>query len=190
MWQLVLGVVLFVGPHLWSILLPAQRDAVKTRWGEARFKFTYLAVSLVGILLFAWAYQLGRSGPATLDMLYEPLVGARHFAMLLILAGFILIFANGSQSHIRRLFKHPFSMGIVLWSLAHLLVNGETAVVVIFASFLLVAALDVIMSFASAKMPVFEPKWSHDVRSVVVGLVLYAAFLLGFHPYILNVPVI
>jgi hypothetical protein len=29
-----------------------------------------------------------------------------------------------------------------------------------------------------------------DIRAVIIGLVLYAVFLFGFHPYVLGVPVV
>jgi uncharacterized membrane protein len=189
MWQVYLGILLFGGVHLWSLFAPAQRDQLKARLGESRFKLAYSALSLAGVVFLALGYMHGRAGPGAPGLLYQPLDNARHLAMAVILLGFILIFSNGSKAHIRLWLKHPFSIGIMLWSAAHLLVNGETAVVLIFATFFLIALLDVVLSLARGSRPVFEPTWSHDLRAVIVGIVLYLIFMLGFHPYVLNIPV-
>lgn len=190
MWQLYLGALLFAGPHLWSVLAPASRDGLKQRWGELRFKMAYAAVSLAGAIFLALGYLSARDSPTGPELLYQPLNGARNLALLLILPGFIFIAGTGGRSHIRQWLKHPFSLGVILWSLAHLLANGEIAVVWIFAVFLVIAVADAALGFWRGKKPVFEPLWSHDAGSIAAGVAFYFVFLLGFHPYILGVPVI
>lgn len=190
MWKLYLGVLLFGGAHLLSVLLPATRDGLKSRIGENAFKGLYSLVALAGLVFLAMAYLAGRSGPASLDSFYVPVDSARHIMMLLVFIGFMLIFANGSKGYIRLWLKHPFSIGIALWSFGHLLVNGEKAVVVIFGLFFVLAILDLVLSLARGKIPVHEPNWKHDLRAVVVGIVVYLVFMLGFHPYVLNIPVV
>jgi len=39
-------------------------------------------------------------------------------------------------------------------------------------------------------VPSFIPNPRHDVISIIAGLVLYAFFLLIFHPYVLNLPIV
>lgn len=190
MWQLYLGALLFAGPHLLSVLAPASRDGLKQRWGETRFKMAYAAVSLAGVILLALGYLSARSSPAGPELLYQPLDSARSLAMPMILVGFIFIASTGGRSHIRQWLKHPFSLGVILWSLAHLLANGEIAVIWIFAIFLVIAVADAALSLWRGKKPAFEPSWSHDVRSIAMGVVFYFVFLFGFHPYILKVPVV
>jgi hypothetical protein len=46
------------------------------------------------------------------------------------------------------------------------------------------------MSEIRGKRPDYIPRVRSDIIAVVVGLVLYAVFLFGFHPYVLNVPVV
>jgi uncharacterized membrane protein len=186
MWQLYLGLILFCGTHLFSTIFPASRDRFKANMSVGAFKGLYSLANAVGLALLVWAYVAGR-GEGTL--LYEPWYAARHVALLIILLAFILIFSNGSQSHIRGTVKHPFSIGIALWSIAHLMMNGEPAVVGIFGGFLVVALADLVFSFARGKIPRFEPRWSHDLRGIAVGVILYLVFAFGFHPYVLNVPV-
>lgn len=190
MWQLWVGVVLFGGMHLFSILFPARRNAVKAAMGVGVYMGLYTLISLVGVVFLALGYLSGRAGPNALSMVYEPWYGGRHVMMLLVLVGFILIFANGSKAHIRRWVGHPFSVGVILWSTGHLLVNGETAVVVIFAMFLVLSVFDVVLSVARGKWPTHEGNAMHDARAIAVGVVLFLIFAFGFHPYVLNIPVI
>jgi uncharacterized membrane protein len=183
---LVLGVLAFGLPHALSILFPGSRNNIKLRLGEGLYKGVYSLLSLAGIGSFVWAYHIAPSE----SVLYEPAYALRHPLMLVILLAFILIFSNNSKGHIRSWLKHPFSIGIGLWSISHLLLNGETAVVVIFATLLTLAVLDVVFSLARGKNAVFEPSWKYDLRGVAVGVVLYLVFLFGYHPYVLGVPVV
>jgi uncharacterized membrane protein len=187
LWQLYLGLVLFGAPHLLSALAPGARDRLKQRLGENRYKLAYSAVSLAGVVLMALGYIAHRHMPA--ELLYQPYDGARHLAFLVILVAFILIANNGSRSHLRLWFGHPFSMGIILWSASHLFLNGEKPVVLIFSVILLIAVLDVALNVARGKMPAFEPTWFHDIRGLVAGTIVYLIFMFGFHPYILGIPV-
>lgn len=188
MWQLYLGLVLFGAPHFLSALAPGARDSLKQRLGEKPFRLAYSALALVGIILMALGYIAHRHMPA--DLLYQPYYGARHLAFLVILAGFILIANNGSRSHLRLWLGHPFSLGVILWSAAHLLLNGEKAVVLIFSAILLIAVLDVALNMARGRMPAFEPTSSHDIRGLVAGTIVFLIFMFGFHPYILGIPVV
>lgn len=186
--SLWLGVVLFGGVHLFSMLLPSIRDGWKARLGAGRYMGLYSLVSLAGLVFLALGYLAGRADPAAGD-LYAPWSGARHVMMLVVLLGFILIFSNKNGGYISRSLHHPFSIGVALWSTGHLLVNGETAVVVIFGMLLLISLLDVVLGFARGKRATHVPQVKYDVRSVVVGLVLFAVFAFGFHPYVLHIPV-
>jgi uncharacterized membrane protein len=184
--SLYAGMLLFAGPHLFSMLAPAARLNLLQRMGENAYKALYSVVSLVGIILLSYGYWQGRDGG---ELFYEPWLGSKHVAMLLVLVGFLLIFSNMRNNHIRALVKQPFSIGIALWAAGHLLANGEKAVVLIFGMFLILALIDIVLSTVRGKVQSFVPEWRNDVSSVVIGLVLFLAFMFGFHPYILGVPV-
>ena len=62
--------------------------------------------------------------------------------------------------------------------------------ILLFGTFLVLAALDIILSTVRGKRPGHEPQVRSDLTAVVSGVILYAIFLFGFHPYILNAPII
>lgn len=188
MWKLWLGAILFAGPHLFSTLLPAVRDGLKARLGPGPWRGVYSVAVLLGVVFLTLAYRDG--GAAGVENLYLPSPGAKHITMLLALLGFILIAASHGKGYIKAFVKQPMSFGVALWSAGHLLANGEKTVVVIFGSLLLVALVDIVFSMARGKMPAHEPRLRSDIIAVVAGTLLYAVLLFGFHPYVLQVPVI
>jgi uncharacterized membrane protein len=187
---LIAGIVIFTGAHLFSLLLLGQRDAFKQRLGEGPYKGLYSLVSLVGLALMIWGFWSLSSGPAASDFVYIPAQSMRHVTMLLVLLGFICLGAFHGKGYLKLWLRNPFSVGIVLWSVGHLLSNGRLYDVLLFGTFLLLAVLDIILSTARGKRPNHEPNIRSDVTAVIVGVVLYAVFLFGVHPYIFNVPII
>ncbi len=186
---LLIGCLLFGGGHLFSILLPGLRDSLRNRLGEKPWKGLYSIVSLLGLVLMVVGYSQTRSGPATADVLYEPWDGMRHATMLLTLLAFILVGASHGKGYLKLWLHNPMSLGIALWSGGHLLVNGQRSDVWLFGTFLVVSLADILLSELRGKRPDYVPRLRSDVIAVAVGMVLYAVFLLGFHPYVLNIPV-
>lgn len=186
---LYIGCLLFGGSHLFSSLFPGLRDSFKAQLGEKPWKGIYSLVSLVGLALMVVGYSQSRAGPAAADLLYEGWFEMRHLTMLLVLLAFILIGASHGKGYLKSWLHNPMSLGIVLWSGGHLLVNGQRSDVWLFGTFLLVGLADIVMSEIRGKRPQHIPRVRSDIIAVVVGVILYAVFLFGFHPYVLNVPV-
>jgi uncharacterized membrane protein len=187
MTALYIGLFLFGGSHLFSVLFPAVRNRLQAWMGESAYKGLYSVVSLIGLVLMGLGYVQTRFDGT---LLYEPYDGARHITMLLALLGFILVGANGGKGYLRLWLQHPFSIGISLWSIGHLMANGKTAVVLIFGTFLLLSLLDIAANLVRGERVVFDPIIRRDVTAVIAGVVLYGVFLLGFHPYVLGIPVL
>jgi uncharacterized membrane protein len=189
MTYLWLAALLFGGLHLFSTLLPKQRDVLKTALGERAWKGLYSLLSLLGIVFFILAYRAMANGNLG-DVLYQPWVAGKHLVMLLVLLMFILIGASHGKGYLRHYVRHPFSLGIALWAGGHLMVNGERALVWLFGTMFVVAVADLILSTVRGKKPTHQPQLKSDLRAIIIGVVLFAVFLFGFHPYILGVPVV
>ena len=183
---LYFGIVLFGGCHLFSILFPAVRNRLKAWWGENVYKIIYSLASAAGIALMFWGYSLTRGNG---EIIYVPMAGAKHITMLSVLLGFICISAFHSKGYIKKWLQNPFSIGISLWSIGHLLANGKTPVVLIYLTFLIVSVLDIAANMKRGNRADFEPKVKSDVIAVVVGLVIYVLLLFVFHPYVIGVRV-
>lgn len=187
---LYLGVFLFAGPHLFSSLLPGIRDGLKATIGQKAWRAAYSVVALLGLVLMILGFMQSRSGPLAADWVYVPAPWARHVTMTLVLLAFIFIGASHGKGFIKKWTHNPMSIGIALWSAGHLLANGKRTDVWLFGAFLAVALADIVSSEIRGKRPAHEPRLRSDIVAVIVGMVLYVIFLFGFHPYVLNIPVV
>ncbi|MDX1608934.1 MAG: NnrU family protein [Halofilum sp. (in: g-proteobacteria)] len=187
---LVVGLLLFLGVHSTSIIAPRWRDRMVARLGEGAWKGLYGAASLVGLVLVIWGYGLARQEPV---LLYVPPAGVRHLGLLLLLFVFPLLLATYLPGKIRQRLKHPMLVAVKLWAVAHLLMNGMLADVVLFGAFLGWAVIDRVSLKHRPQREMLAsapPSRYNDAIAVVAGLALYAAFVFGLHRWLIGVPVV
>ena len=195
---LILGLALFLGVHSVSIVARPWRDATAARIGEGPWKGLYSLVSLAGFALIVFGYGLARQQPV---LVYAPPAGLRHLALLMMLPVFPLLIAAYLPGRLQRMAKHPMLLAVKLWALAHLLANGMLADLLLFGSFLVWAGLD---RMAAGRRPApSNPAaggqgaarlqlragsgWVNDGIALVVGLLIYVAFLRGTHAWLFGV---
>jgi len=101
---------------------------------------------------------------------------------------FPLLLAAYLPGRIKAAVKHPMLAAVKAWALAHLLVNGMLADVLLFGGFLAWAVLDRISAGkrpAVAQAAPGSPR--NDVIAVVGGLALYAVFVVWAHAWLFGV---
>lgn len=185
---LILGLILFLGPHSVRIVAEPWRTQMLQRLGEKPWKGLYSLVSLIGFALIIWGYGLARYD---LVVLWQPPVAMRHIASLLTLASFILLTAAYVPGNsIKARLRHPMILGVKLWAFAHLLANGMLADLVLFGAFLLWAVLD----YRAARERDREQSISYgqgklmpSIVAVVIGTLLWAAFAFWLHRWWIGV---
>ena len=185
---LILGLILFLGPHSVRIVAEPWRTQMLHRLGEKPWKGLYSLVSLIGFALIIWGYGLARYNPV---VLWQPPVAMRHIASLLTLASFILLTAAYVPGNsIKARLRHPMILGVKLWAFAHLLANGMAADLVLFGAFLLWAVLD----YRAARERDREQSISYgqgklmpSIVAVVIGTLLWAAFAFWLHRWWIGV---
>lgn len=187
---LVIGIVVFAGIHLLVMFLPGARDRLRGRLGEGPFKGLFSLVSVVGLGLMIYGFYTTRGTLEPDDYLYTPAPWTRHAAMGLVLLAFIFLGASHGKGYLKLWLKQPMSIAFGLWASAHLLANGDRPGVILFASILAVALLDIILSTMRGKLPHHVPQVKSDIRAVIIGIILYLVFLFGFHPYVLKLPIV
>ena len=188
--MLWIGILLFGGSHLFLALAPGARDGLQARLGERGWRGLFSLVSALGLGLMIWSYVRLREGVIDADIAYVPFEWARHVTMLLVLIAFILISAFHGKGYIKLWVQNPMSVGVALWATGHLLANGKVWDVWFFGTFLVIGVTDAAVSMLRGKRPVHEPRIRSDIIAVVLGVVLYAIFLFGFHPYVLGLRVV
>lgn len=183
------GLAVFLGVHSISVFNRQWRDAMVRNLGELPWKGLYSVASLAGFLLLIQGYDLTREAPV---VLYQPPAFLRHVAFALLLPVFPLVVASQLPAgHIKSRLKHPMLVATKAWALAHLLVNGALADVILFGALLAWAvAVRVSCKRRGATTPVPGPRAAiFDGIALIVGLALYLAFMRWLHVALIGVAV-
>lgn len=190
MMLLIVGLLVFLGIHL----LPTNtevRNGLAARLGENGYKAFFSIVSLAGLVIIVLGYHKMQLHPGKNPVLFDAPHWMRHVSMLLMLPAMILFVASSVPSRIRSVVKHPLLLGTKLWALAHLLVNGDLASLLLFGSFLAFSVYDLISVKQRGALGPLGAKAPSgiigDVIVVGVGLALYLAFVFGGHAWLIGV---
>ncbi|MFZ4499435.1 MAG: NnrU family protein [Burkholderiales bacterium] len=133
------GLAIFLGMHSAQALYPGAREAVIARIGALGWKGLYSVVSLAGFWLLVQGY--GEARPAA-ELLWTPPSGLMHVSALLNIVAFVFLAASGIPGNaIRARVGHPMTIGVKVWALAHLLANGDSVSMLLFAAILVWAVL-------------------------------------------------
>jgi uncharacterized membrane protein len=183
---LIVGLLLFLSVHSVAIVAPAWRDRMAARLGEWPWKGLYSVLSVIGLILIVQGYAAARIEPV---VLYTPPFWLRHLAMLLLLPVFVLLLAAYLPGRIQRVTKHPMLVATKLWALAHLLVNGTLADVVLFGGFLAWAVADRISlkRRAAPWAPMAPATALNDLIAIIGGIALYLVMAFWLHVHLFGV---
>lgn len=182
---LIVGLVLFLGIHSISIVALPLRNKLAAK-SELGWKLFYGLVSLIGIILIVKGYAELKQTPT---LLYVTPLWLRHVSALLLLPVFILFLMPYFPGRFKKVIQHPQLIAVMLWSVAHLLVNGMLADVLLFGSFLIWAVADRISMINRETRPVPGAPAArlNDVIVVVLGLGLYLVTVFGLHEWLFGV---
>jgi uncharacterized membrane protein len=183
---LVIGLIVFLGIHSTAMIAPDFRNRMAARIGAGPWRGIYSVASLVGFGLIVWGYGIARRDPV---VLYNPPWWTRHLTAALMLPVFPLIFAPYFPGRIKAAVKHPILVAIKLWAVAHLISNGTLADLLLFGGFLAWAVADRISYKHRQQQPLnaAPPAARNDAIAVVVGLAVYALFVLWLHLKLIGV---
>jgi uncharacterized membrane protein len=183
---LVLGLILFLGPHVFVTMRP-QRDALVKRIGEWPYKGLFAVLSIIGLFVAGKGFGMYESaGPITL---WTPPNWTKHITEGLMLLACIFVAAAYLRGSIKRVLKHPMLVGVKTWAVAHLLANGDLGGVILFGSVLAWAVYDRISLKRRSDPgapPIPEGGLANDIAAVIVGIILFLALSLVFHPLVVG----
>ena len=183
---LIGGPLLFTVAHLFPALMQSTRNGLAERLGASRYQggFALIIVASIVIIVFGW-----KSTAPTL--VYTPVLAPGLVTSGLMLVASILFIAAVLPTNIKRLIRHPQMTGTLVWSITHLLANGDSRSVVLFGSLGLWSIAE--MVFCSKRdgawrrpAPVSIGK---DAIYLFLGTLLFAAFAY-FHRVLFGVSVV
>ncbi len=161
---LVFGVLLWAGSHLMKRITPGFRAGLGDGPGKA--VVSILALLAVGAMIYG--YQ-----QAEVTVLWEPPEFLRYVNNLLMMIAVVLVNLGFSRGVLRSKLRHPMLTAVKLWALAHLLVKGDAASVVLFGGLLTWAVVDLILT--NRMQPEWTPPAAGPARNDVIYLVVSAA---------------
>jgi uncharacterized membrane protein len=189
---MVVGLIVFVLIHLVPTA-PDVRRALVERLGEGTYKIAFSVISAIGLALIVYGYGKLYATPGKNPQIWSPPNGMRHATMLLMLVSFVLLAAAYIPSRIRTAVKHPMLAAVKLWALAHLLVRGDLASMVLFGTLLAWAVYDRISVKQRAALGPLGTRTgglAGDVAVLAVGVGLYVVMLLWGHARLIGVPLV
>ena len=187
----IVGLVLFIGVHLVRVLAPGLRTSVIEKSGVGAWKGLYSVASLASFVILVYGYSLARLSSSNI-LIWSPPKWTAHLNMTLML--FAIIFFVASQvpaGRIARAVKHPMVLGIKIWALAHLLVNGTLVDMILFRGFLAWGVIRRINYARGERAGTLMPRafagGRNDAIVLVISAVVYVAILMFLHEYLIGV---
>ncbi|MBK1636732.1 NnrU family protein [Rhodovulum adriaticum] len=176
MMYLVLGVLLWSIAHLFKRLFPAARaklDDLLGKWS----KLIFMVPLVASVVLMVMGYR-GNEAP----VVYTTPAWTVHLNNTLMLLAVIFFGVGQSKSNARRWFRHPQLYGFLTWVVAHLLVNGDLASIILFGGLGLWAIAEIILINRQDKAVTRYSGGSlkGDLRLLGIGIALYLV-IIGLH---------
>ena len=184
MLMLISGLIVFAGVHLFPSIAPARRQRLAARLGDNAYQGIFALCALAGLLLIIFGWR--STDPA---FVYGPPDGLRHPAMLIVVVGMILMVAASFPTRIKRFIRHPQLTGVLLWAVAHLLLNGDSRSVLVFATIAIwsvVSMITINRRDGAWIKPVISGGWGREIVIVIIGLV-GSAVIVRFHDFVSGV---
>jgi uncharacterized membrane protein len=178
---LILGLAIWIAAHLFKRIAPGARATL----GEKGKGLVAVAL-LISVVLMVIGYRGAEVSPV-----YTPIPGIGHLNNLLMLVSVFLFGVGGTKGVLYTKLRHPMLLGMLTWAVAHLLVNGDLASIVLFGVLGLWAIVEMVVINAAGPWarPTEGKGLKGDLRNgvatlVLVGIIGAIHIWLGHNPFL------
>ncbi len=158
-----------------------------TQLGEIKYKLIFSLISAIGLGLIIY----GKSISAYV-MLWPDSLISHWFPVILMWPAFILLVIFCLPGNLKKQIKHPMSYAIILFSLSHLVANGDLVSALIFICFAFYSGYSVIYSESTQSTELNRDSAKVNrlsvIIAIVIGALLYGTFM-HFHSNLMGVAV-
>lgn len=167
---IILGLLLWTLVHVWKRVAPDHRAS----FGE-KGKVIVAFWSIIAIILMVIGYR-GAEGV----VLWDRTSGLTGVNNLLMLFAFYLFAASGAKTSITKFIRHPQLTALIVWSGAHVLVNGDTPSILLFGGMALWAAVEIVLinGIQGARMPYHAVPIKKEITAIVATVVVFVVVAL------------
>jgi uncharacterized membrane protein len=180
---MILGLALWWASHLFPIYFADRRASVIARLGLVPYKALFALVSVGALVLMVIGYR-----QADFVTAWNPPGWTVHLNNLLMLLAVFLMDAKKFNSNPRHYIRHPMLTAVKIWAVAHLLVNGDLASIILFGGMLGWAVVAMIGSNRR------DGAWERPPKGTTAGLIWHLfitvavfAVIVGIHGPLLGV---
>ncbi len=172
---LILGVALWAYSHLMKRVTPGFRASL----GDQKGKGVATVLTLIALGLMIWGYR----GADVIQLWYPPAF-MTHINNTLMVIAVVLVNLGASRGVLRTKLRHPMLGAVKVWALAHLLVSGDLASVILFGGILAWAVVDMILinKMTTWTRPAPGPI-RNDILYILASAVLFYVIVL-IHTYL------
>ena len=173
---LVAGLLLFTVVHLLPAASPATHAALVARLGDKAYRGLFSVVILASIVIIVFGWKT-----ATPAAVYSPPMTGGPLILALMYIAFVLFVTAKAKSNYRRFVRHPQMMSVIVFSVAHLLVNGDSRSLFLFGGLGLWAVAEIVLCNkrnGAWKKPEVVPFVADLVVAVIAGVAFAAIFFL------------
>ena len=175
MWLLILGLILWTAAHWFKRLAPAARANL----GDPGKGLVAVGV-VAGVVAMIFGYRWADFIPV-----WSPPAWTVHLNNLLMLGAFFVYGISATTGRLRGAMRHPMLTAVIIWAIAHLLVNGDLASVILFGGLGLWALASIGLINRA------EPDWQRpapgearkDILLAVITIVSFAV-VAGIHAWL------
>ncbi len=180
---LIAGLLLWAAVHFSIRLLPGTRQRLIDTVGKWPYQGLFSLLMVGAILLLVKGWQQMGAGQALWFLDW-----ARPVSLVLMALAACLFVAANAPTDIKQVLRHPQLFSVVLWSLAHLLVNSDPRSLLLFGGLALwaLAEMAVINAHAGDWIKPAPAGVGKTAVSAVIGLAVFAGLLYG-HPWLAGV---
>jgi uncharacterized membrane protein len=182
---LVIGLLIWILVHLFKRVAPGSRQALSDRLGSGPARGLISLLLLLSVVLMIFGYRSAPTIPV-----YDPMPKIGHLNNLLMIVAVLLMGMGSSRGRMRSWLRHPMLTGVGVWAIAHLLVNGDRASMLLFGGMLIWAVLQRLAINSQETWTRPEPgPLSSDAKLVVITLVVFTVIagvhtMLGYSPFL------
>ena len=176
---LTIGLAIFVAVHLISSVTPSACASLKSAIGNNAFRGAYSVLALAGIVLIVIGWR--SSVPV---VVYAPPAWGMTVAFFLMLISVFLFGASHAKTNIKRYVRHPQLTAVLVWSIAHMLSNGDIRSLTLFGTLGLWALVSI--PLINRREGEWQKPERASMRSEMIGatisVVVYLV-MIALHPY-------
>ncbi|MQX37327.1 NnrU family protein [Roseospira navarrensis] len=173
---LAIGILLFLLTHLIPTM-PVLRNRIANGMGAMTYKAVFSLVSVAGVALIIYGFGQAPHVPG-----YDMPAWGVYLPLIAMPLSFILVIAAYVPCNIKRVTRHPMTLGILLWAGSHLVASPYAASGLLFGSFALYAAFNLVGQVARPQptRPDPQPR-ARDYTVVAIGLGVTVVMILAHH---------